>query len=83
MKVTSVDIMHNKVFAATPYDIFYYNTDDNSVNHLSKVNGLSDIGINIIKYDSSSDLLFVGYTDTNIDLIDNHDNVINIPDIYN
>lgn len=83
MKVTSVDIMHNKVFAATPYDIFYYNTDDNSVNHLSKVNGLSDIGINIIKYDSSSDLLFVGYTDTNIDLIDNHDNVTNIPDIYN
>lgn len=83
MKVTSVDIMHNKVFAATPYDIFYYNTDDNSINHLSKVNGLSDIGINIIKYDSSSDLLFVGYTDTNIDLIDNQDNVTNIPDIYN
>ena len=83
MKVISVDIMQNKVFAATPYDIFYYNTDDNSINHLSKVNGLSDIGINIIKYDKSSNLMFVGYTDTNIDLIDNQDNVTNIPDIYN
>ena len=75
--------MQNKIFAATPYDIFYYNTDDNSINHLSKVNGLSDIGINTIKYDKSSNLVFVGYTNTNIDLIDSQDNVTNIPDIYN
>ena len=83
MKVNNVDIMQNKIFAATPYDIFYYNTDDNSVNHLSKVNGLSDIGINIIRYDEHSGMMFVGYTNTNIDLIDNQDNVTNIPDIYN
>ena len=83
MNVISVDMMHNKVFAATPYDIFYYNLDDNSINHLSKVNGLSDMGINIIKYSESADKLFVGYSNTNIDIIDNQGNVINIPDIYN
>ena len=83
LNVISVDLMHNKVFSATPYDVYYYNTDDNSINHLSKVNGLSDIGISIIRYDKTSDLMFVGYTDTNIDIIDNQDNVINIPDIYN
>ena len=75
--------MHNKVFCATPYDIYYYNLLDNSINHLSKVNGLSDIGISIIKYCETSDIIFTGYTNTNIDIIDNQDNVTNIPDIYN
>lgn len=83
MNVISVDKMHNKVFAATPYDVYYYNTDDNSINHLSKVNGLSDIGISVIRYNKTSDIVFVGYTNTNIDIIDNQDNIINIPDIYN
>lgn len=83
LNVISVDLMHNKVFSATPYDIYYYNTDDNSINHLSKVNGLSDIGISVIRHDKVSDIIFVGYTNTNIDIIDNQDNIINIPDIYN
>ena len=81
--VVCVDIMHEKIFAATPYDIFYYNTNDNSINHLSKANSLSDIGISIVKYSETNDVLFVGYTNTNIDIIDNQGNVTNIPDIYN
>lgn len=83
MNVISVDIMHDNIFAATPYDIFYLNTNDNSINHLSKANGLSDMGISIIKYSESKDIMFVGYTNTNIDIIDNQGNVVNIPDIYN
>ena len=83
MNVIKVDLMHNKVFSATPYDIYYFNNDDNSINHLSKVNGLSDIGISVIRYNSASDIVFVGYTNTNIDIVDNQDNTINIPDIYN
>lgn len=82
LKVISVDIMNNKIFAATPFDIYYYNTNDNSINHLSKVNGLSDIGINIIKYNSFTNSLFVGYSNSNIDIIDNQGNITNIPDIY-
>lgn len=83
VNVISVDKMHNKVFSATPYDIYYYNTDDASINHLSKVNGLSDIGISIIRYNEATDMMFVGYTDANIDIIDNQGNTFNIPDIYN
>ena len=82
-KVISVDIMHNNIYAATPYDIFYYNTNDNSVNHLSKANGLSDMGVSMMRYSKSRDIIFVGYSNTNIDIIDNHGNVTNIPDIYN
>lgn len=83
LKTINVDVMNNKIFAATPFDIYYYNTNDNSINHLSKVTGLSDMGISVIKYNKTSNILFVGYTNTNIDIIDNQDNVRNIPDIRN
>ena len=83
MEVVSVDVMHSNIFAATPYDIFYYNTNDNSINHLSKVNGLSDMGISLISYSKPYDIMFVGYSNTNIDIIDNQENIKNIPDIYN
>ena len=82
-KVISVDIMRNNIYAATPYDLFYYNTNDNSINHLSKANALSDMGISVMRYSKTHDVMFVGYTNTNIDIIDNHGNVTNFPDIYN
>ena len=83
MNVVSVDIIRDNIYAATPYGIFYFNTNDNSINRLSKVNGLSDMGINIMRHSPYKDILFVGYTNTNIDVIDNQGNVTNIPDIYN
>ena len=83
MNIIGVDIMHKNIYAATPYGIFYYNTNDNSINHLSKVNGLSDMGVCIMRYSPFKDVMFVGYSNTNIDIVDSHDNVVNIPDIYN
>ena len=82
-KVISVDIMHDNIYAATPYDLFYYNTNDNSVNHLSKANALSDMGISVMRYSKPHDIIFVGYSNTNIDIIDDQGDVTNIPDIYN
>ena len=38
-KVINVEKVHEKIYAATPYEIFYYNTGDNSINKLTKVNG--------------------------------------------
>lgn len=75
--------MNNNIFAATPYDIFYFNTDDNSLNHMSKINGLSDMGISLLRYSKPYNILFVAYSNTNIDIIDANGNVINNPDIYN
>ena len=81
MKVISVDVMHEKIFAATPYEVFYYNTGDNSINKLSKVNGLNDFGVNVIRHNPNNDLLFIGYSNTNIDIIDNQGNIKNLSDI--
>lgn len=83
LKVINVEIMQDKIFAATPYEIFYYNTGDNSINKLSKVNGLSDFGVSIMRYNSHVNMIFVGYSNANIDLIDKDGKIINISDIKN
>jgi len=70
----------NKVYCATPYSLFYYNKTDYSINRLSKVNGLSDIGVSDISFNEDAGVMVVAYTNTNIDLIDGN-TIINIPDI--
>ncbi|HIE15426.1 MAG TPA: hypothetical protein EYP69_00715, partial [Bacteroidales bacterium] len=60
---------NNKIYAATPYSLMILNKADNSVQKLSKVNGLSDIGISCLAYSSDANILVAGYTNGNIDLI--------------
>ena len=54
--IISVDVMNNNIFAATPYNIFYFNTNDNSLNHMSKIEGLSDMGIKLLRYSEPYDV---------------------------
>lgn len=82
-KVICVDIMNDKIFAATPYDVFYFNKNDNSIRSINKVNGLSDFGVNVLKYNETEGVMMIGYSNANIDIIDDGDFVINIPDIKN
>ncbi|MBR2770683.1 MAG: hypothetical protein IKD78_01490 [Bacteroidales bacterium] len=80
-KVIGVEPVGSKIYAATQYELFYYDTQDNSVNILNKINGLSDIGISTIGYNKSQRKLFVAYTNANVDLIDNDGNIHNMSDI--
>jgi len=70
----------SKIYCATPYALFYFDKDDNSVQRLSKINLLSDIGINTISYSSDYQTLVIAYSNANIDLIKDNA-VINISDI--
>jgi hypothetical protein len=79
-KVIAVTEGENRIYCATPYAVFYYDKDDNTVTRLSKINVLSDIGITTINYSTSSKTLVIAYSDANIDLIKNN-TVINISDI--
>ncbi|MBR5782166.1 MAG: hypothetical protein IKY27_09345 [Bacteroidales bacterium] len=83
LKVINVERVHEKIYAATPYEVFYYNTGDNSINKLSKVNGLSDFGISVMRYNAKSDLILIAYSNANIDIIDKDGNITNINDIKN
>lgn len=80
-QVIDVELFGNKVYAATPFELFYYDQDDNSVNILNKINGLSDVGVSTIRYNQKQNLLFVGYTDANVDLIYADGSVKNMSDI--
>jgi hypothetical protein len=70
----------SKIYCATPYSIFYYDKDDNSIQRISKINGLSDIGISAMNYNSAYNTLVIAYTNANIDLIKNN-TIINMSDI--
>lgn len=71
----------NLVYCATDNNIFTYNTKDNSLQKLSKITGLSDIGVANMEYSAENDISFIAYTDGNIDLVKNQ-TITNIPDIY-
>jgi len=70
----------NKIYCVTNGGLFYINKEDNTVNRMSKVTGLSDIGINQIAYDQDSRITIITYENCNIDLIKNNQ-IINISDI--
>ena len=67
---------------ATPYAAFSYNTADNSIERITKVNMLSDIGVSCIKFQSALNVLVVCYSNGNIDLVGSN-STTNISDIKN
>ncbi len=71
----------NRIYSSTPYAVFYFDKDDNSINRITKIQGLSDIGISCLAYNASTKTLVIAYADANIDLIQNN-SIINISDIY-
>jgi len=68
------------IYCATKNAVFSYNKTDNSINRLTKVNYLSDIGVSRVAFHKSLKILVVTYSNGNIDLIEN-DRVTNISDI--
>lgn len=79
-KAIAVAPTPDKVYCATEVSLFSYSKYDNSIERMSKINGLSDIGFSTIKYSKEYGLLIIGYNNGNIDLIRNQ-RVINISDI--
>ena len=72
----------DRVWAASPYGIFWLDTEDNSISKLTKVNGLSDIGIQRIAWNEQNNLLLIAYSNANLDIIKGT-SIINLPDIKN
>lgn len=80
-KVISVAVADELIYAATPYEMFTYNTIDNRMERFGKIKGLSDVGISKIAFDKTLGILLIAYTNTNIDLIRKDGSIINISDI--
>ena len=70
--------VNNTIFTAFSNGVHVYNSDTEEEELLTDINGLSDINISCIYYDSVSDAILVGYENGNIDKITN-DDIYNIP----
>ena len=68
-----------KVYYAARYSVMVLDKLDNSVELISKVEGLSDAGMNIVKYDPFNKVLIVTYTNGNMDLMLDNGEIINLP----
>ncbi len=69
-----------KIYCATPYSLFTVDVADNSINRLSKTNGLSETGISALCYDQQTAKLVIAYNSSNIDILSGSQ-IFNIPDI--
>lgn len=80
-RVNDVAVADDIIYAATPYNLFTYNTLDNSIERFDKIKGLSSVGITNIDYHPELKEVLVTYSNANLDIIDIEQNVINISDI--
>jgi len=79
--IFAVEKMGDKIFAGATH-LYSYSLTDHEYTTYSKANGLSDINIKLLRYDSESGYLIIVYANSNIDIY--KDNTFqNIPDIKN
>lgn len=72
---------NNLIYCIGSNNLFYYIKDDNTYNNrLTKINGLSDIKISSIDFSVDEQILVIGYTNGNVDLIRDNE-IFNISDI--
>jgi sugar lactone lactonase YvrE len=70
----------DRIYCGTKNGLFYYHRKDNTIQTLTKVEGLSDLEINTINFSRDQNTLLIGYANANIDIIEGTD-IHNIPDI--
>jgi streptogramin lyase len=70
----------NRIYCATEQAIFYIDLSDNSIHRISKINGLSDVGISLMDYNASQNVMVVCYSNSNIDLLSG-DAIVNLSDV--
>ncbi len=73
----------NLLFVRASNGLYTYNLNDHSITTYDKVNALSDSYVSIIAWNQDVKRLIIVYQNSNIDLMDNSGNVINISALYN
>lgn len=69
------------VYVSNGSGLATYNVSDNEVKKLTKIEGLSDVGVFLLRRNPSNDNLLVIYNNTNIDVIKPDGSIINVSDI--
>ena len=72
----------SRVYCMTSNSLFYYSKTDNTINTISKVQGLTECEFSTIAYSSNFDMLIIAYSNSNIDIVQKK-RIVNIPYIKN
>jgi hypothetical protein len=70
----------SKVYCAATGGLFYFSLEDNSVEKISKIDGLSDNGVSAMRWNGTLETLILAYQNSNLDIV-RGESVVNIPDI--
>ncbi len=62
-----VETTDDRVYCSTTGGLFYYNLEDNLVEKISKVDGLSDNGVSAMRWNSELETLILAYENSNLD----------------
>lgn len=72
----------NHIMCVTPSAAQVYIKEDNSIDRISKANGLSEINLTAMAYDATTGLFVIGYASGNIDLVNDVElEITNLSDI--
>jgi len=70
----------SKVYYATEWAVVEVDKAERSSRFITKVEGLSDVGMNFLRYNAAADVLLLSYTNSNLDLFYPSDrSVVNLP----
>jgi hypothetical protein len=64
--------VNDRIYVATENNLFYLDAEDELLNRLSTVNGLSDVGVSAMAKDPQKNTLVVAYNSTKIDIIESN-----------
>ncbi len=71
---------NEKVYYATEWAVVEIDKADRSSRFITKVEGLSDVGMNLLRYNAAAKVLILAYTNSNLDLFYPADRrVVNLP----
>src|SRR5690606_16641370 len=62
----------DKIFCSTGHSVFYYDKADGSLNKLTRQDGLSDLSVTAMGFDSRLGIMVLGSSLGNIDLVVNN-----------
>ncbi len=69
-----------RIYGVAAGGLFYYDTEDGTLNKMSKTTVLNDVGVSRVAYDDATGYLVVAYDNANLDLVKG-DVVYNLSDI--
>ncbi|HET6557100.1 MAG TPA: hypothetical protein VFG54_07270, partial [Prolixibacteraceae bacterium] len=59
----------DKIYCVAEGGLFSFNKTDNSIQKLSTINGLSDVGVQRLAYSKENNVLVITYQNANVDLL--------------